>query len=128
MIVNRKGGKIMKGKLAKFLRKLRLENDEYLKDMASKTGVSISFLSAVENETKKMTDSLLEKIIECYHLTKDQEEELRIASMEANKETTIYLDKLTDSQTKLTYRFARRIENIDDDTLSKIKKLLEENE
>lgn len=32
MIVNRKGGKIMKGKsLVKFLRKLRLENDEYLK-------------------------------------------------------------------------------------------------
>lgn len=117
----------MKGRLAKFLRRLRLENDEYLKDMASKTGVSISFLSAVENETKKMTDSLIEKIIENYHLTKEQEEELRIASMEANKETIIYLDKLNKSQTELTYRFARRIENIDDDTLSKIKKLLEEN-
>ena len=47
--------------------------------------------------------------------------------MEANKETTIYLDKLNKSQTELTYRFARRIENIDDDTLLKIKKLLEEN-
>lgn len=117
----------MKGRLAKFLRRLRLENDEYLKDMASKTGVSISFLSAVENETKKMTDSLIEKIIENYHLTKEQEEELRIASMEANKETTIYLDKLNKSQTELTYRFTRRIENIDDDTLLKIKKLLEEN-
>ena len=117
----------MKGRLAKFLRRLRLENDEYLKDMASKTGVSISFLSAVENEAKKMTDSLIEKIIENYHLTKEQEEELRIASMEANKETTIYLDKLNKSQTELTYRFARRIENIDDDTLLKIKKLLEEN-
>ena len=65
----------MKGRLAKFLRRLRLENDEYLKDMASKTGVSISFLSAVENETKKMTDSLIEKIIENYHLTKEQEED-----------------------------------------------------
>lgn len=118
----------MKGRLAKFLRKLRFENNEYLKDMASKTGVSISFLSAVENETKKMSDSLLEKIIKCYHLTKEEEEELRIASMEANKETTIYLDKLSDSQTELTYRFARRIENIDDDTLLKIKKLLEDNE
>ena len=48
--------------------------------------------------------------------------------MEANKETTIYLDKLNDGQTELTYRFARRIKNIDDDTLSKIKKLLEGNE
>lgn len=115
----------MKRRLAKFLRRLRLENDEYLKDMALKTGVSISFLSAVENETKKMTDSLIQKIIECYHLTEEQEEELRIASMEANKEATIYLDKLNDNQTELTYRFARRIENIDDDTLLKIRKLLE---
>ena len=48
----------MKGRLARFLRLLRLENDEYLKDMASKTGVSISFLSAVENETKKMSGSI----------------------------------------------------------------------
>lgn len=116
----------MKGKLAKFLRKLRIENDEYLKDMAQRTGVSISFLSAVENETKKMTDSLLERIIKCYNLTKEQEEELRIASMEANKETTIYLDKMTDDQMDLTYRFARRIENIDEDTILKIKRLLEE--
>ena len=117
----------MKGRLAKFLRKLRLENDEHLKDMALKTGVSISFLSAVENETKKMTDSLIDKIIECYNLSKSQEDELRIASMEANKETTIYLDKLNDNQTDLAYRFARKIKTIDDDTLNKLKKLLEDN-
>ena len=116
----------MKGKLWEFLRKLRLENREYLKDMAEKTGVSISFLSAVENETKKMTESLIEKIVECYKLNKDQEEELRMASMEANKEATIYLDKLNDEQTELTYRFARSIENIDNDTLIKIKELLED--
>lgn len=103
-----------------------MENDEYLKDMALKTGVSISYLSAVENETKKMSNSLMDKIIECYHLTENEEEELRIASMEANKEATIYLDNLSDSQAELTYRFARRIENIDNDTLLKIKELLED--
>lgn len=118
----------MKGRLAKFLRKLRLENDEYLKNMAAKTGVSISFLSAVENETKKMTDSLIQRIVECYHLSKEQEEELRIASLEANKEATIYLDNLNDKQIELTYRFARNIQSIDDDTLLKIKKMLEERE
>lgn len=116
----------MKGRLAKFLRKLRIENDEYLKDMALKTGVSISFLSAVENETKKITESLIKKIVDSYKLTEAQEEELRIASIEANNETTIYLDKLNDSQIELAYKFARRIKNIDEDTLLKIKNILED--
>lgn len=115
----------MKGRLTKFLRKLRIENEEYLKDMAEKTGVSIAFLSAVENGTKKISDSLIEKIIESYSLTKEQEDELRLASMEANNEATIYFDSLNNKQVELAYRFARRIDSIDDETLLKIKELLE---
>lgn len=61
-----------------------------------------------------------------YHLTKDQEEELRIASMEANKETTIYLDKLTDSQTELTYRRFAELEILMMIHYQKLKKLLRE--
>ena len=36
--------------LGKFLRKLRIDRGEILKDMADKLGVTVSFLSAVENE------------------------------------------------------------------------------
>ena len=38
--------------LGKFLRKLRIDNNELLKDMAQKLNVSVSFLSAVENGKK----------------------------------------------------------------------------
>lgn len=114
----------MKGRLSKFLRKLRIDHDEYLKDMASKTGVSIAFLSAVENETKKMTETLIQRIIEVYQLDKFEQDELRTASMEANKETTIYLDNLDQEKIDVTYRFARQIENMDDETLEMLKNLL----
>lgn len=116
----------MKGKLSKFLRKLRIDNDEYLKDMAKKTGVSIAFLSAVENETKKITDTLIEKIIDVYKLDRASEEELRIASMEANKETTIYLSEMSQEKKDLTCRFARRIKDMDPETIDKLKILLKE--
>ena len=39
--------------LGKFLRKLRIDNGEILKDMADKLGVTASFLSAVENGKKQ---------------------------------------------------------------------------
>lgn len=116
----------MKGRLSKFLRKLRIDNDEYLKDMASKTGVSIAFLSAVENETKKITESLIQNIITAYNLDEIAQDELRIASMEANKEATIYLANLDQEKIDLTYRFARKIENIDDATLKKLHHILME--
>ena len=40
--------------IGKFLRKLRIDTGEILKDMAEKLHVSPSFLSAVENGKKKI--------------------------------------------------------------------------
>ena len=40
--------------LGKFLRKLRIDRNELLKDMAGKLDVTVSFLSSVENGKKKM--------------------------------------------------------------------------
>ena len=40
--------------IGKFLRKLRVDHDEILKDMAEKLEVTVSFLSAVENGKKHM--------------------------------------------------------------------------
>ena len=40
--------------LGRFLRKIRIDRNELLKDMADKLEVSASFLSAVENGKKSM--------------------------------------------------------------------------
>ena len=49
--------------LGKFLRKIRIDNDEYLKDMADKLGVTVSFLSAVENGKKKESNHLRPPVV-----------------------------------------------------------------
>ena len=48
--------------LGKFLRKLRIDIGETLRDMADKLSVSSAFLSAVENGKKKMPESWFAKI------------------------------------------------------------------
>ena len=54
--------------LGKFLRKIRVDNDERLYDMAKRVEVSSAFLSGVENGRKKASSSLIEKIISEYKL------------------------------------------------------------
>ena len=47
----------------KELRKIRIDNNEFLKDMANKLGVTVSYLSAVENGKRDIPDEWLDKII-----------------------------------------------------------------
>ena len=54
-----------------FLRKLRLDSGEIMKDMATKLDVSSSFLSAVENGKKKMPESWYDTIVNLYNLDKE---------------------------------------------------------
>ena len=65
--------------IGRFLRKLRIDNGEILKDMAEALGVSSAFLSAVENGKKKMPDGWIEKLKSIYSFTEEQSEELQAA-------------------------------------------------
>ena len=51
--------------LGNFLRKLRFEKGEVLKDMAEKLGVTVSFLSAVENGKKECRDIGTARYVNC---------------------------------------------------------------
>lgn len=64
------------GEFATFCRKLRIDNNQILKDMADSLNVSSSYLSAVENGKRKIPDDWYEKISNLYHLTEDKKEEL----------------------------------------------------
>ena len=60
----------------KFLRKLRVDNGELLKDMAIKLNVTPSFLSMVETGRRNIPKKLEEEIKETYSLNLKQKEEL----------------------------------------------------
>ena len=62
-------GKNMLTKFGKELRKIRIENDEILKDMADKLNVTAAYLSAVENGNRKVPDAWVNTIVTKYTLS-----------------------------------------------------------
>ena len=69
----------------KFLRKLRVDNGELLKDMAIKLNVTPSFLSMVETGRRSIPKKWEEEIEETYSLNLKQKEEL-ISILNRNEE------------------------------------------
>lgn len=113
--------------IGKFLRKLRIDNGEILKDMAEKLGVSSAFLSAVENGKKKMPDSWPKKLKDIYSFSKEQEEELQKAIIDTNDMVEIHLQDASASNRNLAISFAREFPSLDDETSEKILDMLQRN-
>lgn len=104
-----------------FLRKLRLDYGEIMKDMAKKLDVSSSFLSAVENGKKKMPDSWYETIVRLYNLDEEKQNELRVAIEGSQKSLEINLEDLSNEKRRLAFSFARKLEKFNDEEVDKMK-------
>jgi len=110
----------------KFLRILRMDNNEILKNMADKLNVTSSFLSAVENGKKKIPSDWSEKISNLYSLSQIKKTELENAISETNNCIEIGLSNLNVQQRELAFSFARKINGFDDNELNKLWQILKE--
>jgi transcriptional regulator with XRE-family HTH domain len=90
----------------KFCRKLRIDNDELLKDMACKLSVTPSYLSAIEKGKRKVPVEWEQKIAELYPLDSNQLIELCTVST---------LNELTDKE-KNALCEAMKVLYLDDDS------------
>ena len=110
--------------IGKFLRKLRIDQGEILKDMADKLGVTVSFLSAVENGKKKMPSSWNKKICDLYQLDTEQKDAFTVAIAETENTIEMNLDETSMGHRELAVSFARKFPDIDDFQVKKKKKIL----
>lgn len=110
--------------LGRFLRKLRIDKGEILKDMSDKLGVTVSFLSAVENGKKRMPSSWNGKICNLYALSEAQQDEFTKAIAET--ELAIEMDFVGTSlqNRELAVSFARKFPDIDEAQAEEIRKIL----
>ncbi|MCR4664886.1 MAG: helix-turn-helix domain-containing protein [Paludibacteraceae bacterium] len=99
--------------LGAFLRKLRIDRRELLRDMAEKLNVSMSFLSSVENGKKNMPSDWVDKIPSLYKLTDTQKKELDAAIAESENGIGIKFNGLSEDDKRLSVAFARKIKNLD---------------
>lgn len=114
--------------IGKFLKKLRIDNDEILLSMAQKLGVTPSFLSAVELGKKKMPYEWNVKIRSIYQLTPSQEDALDEAISASEKAVMVDLENASPGARKIAVSFARSFSDLTDEQLDSIKKLMKSEE
>ena len=117
------GGENMLTNFGKELRKLRIDNDELLKDMASKLGVTVAYLSAVENGNREVPDSWLNILREKYSLDQDSFRELQETAYE--KKTGIKLEMNSKEERDVALSFARRFNEMNNEELQELLVFLE---
>lgn len=111
--------------IGKFLKKLRVDRGEIMKDMAEKLDVTVSFLSAVENGKKRMPATWNGKICSMYDLTEDQRQAFTTAIAETEDAIEMNLVCANMGKRELAVSFARRFDNINDEQVEEIRKILQ---
>jgi transcriptional regulator with XRE-family HTH domain len=107
-----------------FLRKLRIDCNELLKDMADKLGVSSSFLSAVETGKRNIPEGWVEKICQYYDLDIFDREGLKVAAIKSARAVTMDLSNMVPERKETALLFARKFVDVDDSAIEVIRKLL----
>jgi transcriptional regulator with XRE-family HTH domain len=107
-----------------FLRKLRIDYGELLKDMADKLGVTSSYLSAVETGKRNIPDGWVEKISLFYGLGMFEQDALKDAAANSAMAVTMDLSNMVPKRRETASLFARKFDTVDDSTIEAIRKLL----
>lgn len=112
--------------LGKELRRIRIDSDERLFDMAAKIEISSAFVSAVENGKKSPPAGFEDRVIQAYRLVGDAAERIRSA---ANRSRTSFtFNGETQLQRDTFGLMARRMKELSSDDWAKMLSILQAQE
>ena len=110
----------------KLLRKIRIDNNELLNDMALKLDVSPALLSYIENDKREIPKDFTDKVVVAYGLSADDAGQLMAGELQVKKTVKVDLaPQVSFAKRETAMLFARTFNNMNDDVLAKIKELLE---
>lgn len=115
----------MLNEFGKYLRKIRIDNNEILKNMSDKLKVTAAYLSAVENGKREIPENWVDKISDIYSLDDTQRQELDEIAFNCKKSIKIKLDEENERNRDLAIAFARRFRDLDDTDVIKMRQLLD---
>lgn len=107
-----------------YLKSLRAKHHEVMGDSAKLFGVSLPFMSAVENGKKKVPAGWYKILVDYYHLAEDEQDKLREAIDQSCTQIKINLDRSHNYQREMAIQFQRSFDNIDEDAAEKIMNIL----
>ena len=114
--------------IGRFLRKLRIDHGELLKDMAGKLNVTVSFLSAVENGKKRMPSQWNARICDLYGLTASQRMEFTDAIAQTERSLDMDLNGIADEHRKLAVTFARGLPYFTPEQIEAMQRIIQKKE
>ena len=104
-------------KFGKFLRVLRMERGELLKNMAENLRISSAYLSSIEMGNREIPKSLPQDLIQKYNLTEEEQVEMQKAISASIKTSDISLANTTNLQKEAALVFARNLEKMNDKSI-----------
>lgn len=110
-----------------FLKHLRIDRHEMLKNMAGKLGLNSSYLSAIESGNRDIPPDLTDKICTEYGLDEGQRKELKEAELNTDRKLVqIDMKKINENRLakEVVLNFAGKAESLTDEQLSEIKAIL----
>lgn len=112
----------------KELRKLRIDRGDILKDMADKLGITSSYLSAIECGKRNIPEDLVERLVELYELSDEQKQILYDACDNSLDSIPVDLSEASGHKRSLALKFARKFNDLDEDTITEMMRLLNKRE
>lgn len=112
-------------KFGEFMRLQRVKHHEVMGDTAKLLGVKVPFVSTVECGKRNVPEEWLPVLIAHYHLTPTEQAELRQAVAYSRTQVKINLTSASNARRQLAVQFQRSFENLDENTVAAILKLLD---
>jgi transcriptional regulator with XRE-family HTH domain len=104
----------------KELRKIRIDKNLVLKNMADDLDFSSSYLSAIECGKRKIPDDIITRLSAIYDLSEEEIDDLKNSKNKSSENLVININNISTEKRNLALQFARRFDDIDDDTANNI--------
>lgn len=112
-------------KLSIFMKRLRLNrNDQTMMEMAKELGISVSFLSSIENGKRNMSEEMFHLICDKYKLTPKLAEELKQLRTLSVSKINVPLDSMSSELKSTTVKFLSSADELSEADLKKINSIL----
>ena len=112
----------------RFLRKIRIDCGEIIKDMAEKLNVTASFLSAVETGKRNIPDHWTGAIVRLYNLDENVKQQIEVAAANSVRSLKLDIANIGGSRRETAILFAREFDSIDDDKMAQIRNILKKDD
>lgn len=113
-------------KFGEFMRIQRVKHHEVMGDTAKLFDVKIPFVSTVESGKRNVPEEWIPILIRHYNLTPAEQTTLLEAVEQSKTQLKINLTSANNAQRRLAVQFQRSFENLDEETVAAILKLLGE--